>query len=43
MPVISVLAAVLMVGFVVVGLVGFFGWRTRMRDVVVDRRDQLRP
>ena len=31
MSVISFLAVLLAIGFVVVGLVGFFGWRARMR------------
>ena len=32
MSVTSLLAALLAFGFVVVGLVGFLGWRARMRD-----------
>ena len=32
MSVISVLLAVLGLGFAAVGLVGFLGWRARMRD-----------
>jgi hypothetical protein len=30
--VVSVLLALLALGFGVVGLIGFFGWRRRMRD-----------
>jgi hypothetical protein len=33
MSVLSVFGAVLALGFVVVGLVGFLGWRERMRTV----------
>ena len=33
MSVITVLGALLGLGFVVVGLVGFLGWRARMRTV----------
>jgi hypothetical protein len=32
MPVIYVLLTVLGLGFAAVGLVGFLGWRARMRD-----------
>jgi hypothetical protein len=32
MSVITALSLVLVVGFLATGLVGFFGWRQRMRD-----------
>jgi hypothetical protein len=34
MSVITALAFVLVVGFLATGLVGFFGWRKRIRDGV---------
>ena len=32
MSVVSVLSLALLVGFIATGLVGFFGWRQRMRE-----------
>lgn len=32
MSVVSVLGALLILGFIAVGLVGFLGWRRRMRE-----------
>jgi hypothetical protein len=32
MSVVTALSSVLVVGFIATGLVGFFGWRQRMRE-----------
>lgn len=38
MSIVTVLSVVLAIGFIVVGLMGFLGWRERMAPVVVDSR-----
>ena len=37
-PVVSVILALLTLGYVVVGLIGFLGWRRRMRVQPIDGR-----